>query len=132
MNKTTVHILTIFLLLVSLTTNGQKIGDGCGLDKDPKLNKCELEFFDSFFSDKVYKKKNYDFQDKIFAFISGGQLIDKDDFFKLITNYRGPKGFDFFKNEQRNKTGYDGIIIINIKAYTLDNIVKMMENQKDK
>jgi hypothetical protein len=132
MSKATIDILIILLSLVSLTTNGQKVGDGCGLDKDPKLNKCELEFFDSFFSDEVFKKKNYNFQDKMFAFISGGQLIHKDDFFKLVVNYRGPKGFDFFNNEQRAKTGYDGVISVNSKAYNLDNIAKMIEKQKGK
>ena len=110
MRKTTIHILIILFSLVWLTAKGQKITDDCEHDKDPRLNKCELEFFDSFFADSVFKKKDYDFRDKKFAFLSAGQLMDKDDFFKLISEYRGPKGFDFFNIDQRTKTGYDGII----------------------
>jgi len=132
MSKTTVYILTIFLSFISLTSNGQKVREGCGLDKEPTLNKCELEFFDSFFGDENLKKKNFDFREKKFAFISGGQLIDKDDFFKLVEDYRGPKGFDFFNNEQKAKTGYDGIILVNLKAYSLDNIAQIIEKEKGK
>ena len=128
----TIRILTILLSLVSLATSGQNASDGCGLDRDPKLNKCELEFFNTLFGDEVFKKKNYDFHGKAFAFISGGQLVSKDDFFKLVVDYKGPKGFDFFNCEQRARTGFAGIISINSKAYNLDNIAKMIEKQKDK
>src|SRR6185369_4833880 len=124
MNKNTIHTLTILFFLAGLTASGQKITGDCGHDKDPKLSKCELEFFDVFFSDAVFKKKDHDFQDRNFAFLSAGQLIDKDDFFKLVLDYRGPKGFDFFNIDQRTKTGYDGIISINLKAHNLDNIAE--------
>lgn len=131
MIKTTIYILTILLSIAGLTANGQSATD-CGHDKDPRLNKCELEFFDSFFSDTAFKKKEYTFQDKKFAFLSAGQLLAKDEFFKLALNYRGPKGFDFFNRDQRIKTGYDGIISINLKAYNLDNIAESIKKQKDK
>lgn len=132
MSKALLHLLTLFLSFVSLTSNGQETHDGCGIDKDPKLNQCELEFFDSFFDDEGFKKKNYDFRDKKFAFISGAQLLDKDEFFKLVSNYRGPKGFNFFTSELRTRTGYDGIVLINLKAYNLDDMARIIEKQKDK
>ena len=127
----TIHTLTALISLVWLTASGQKVTDDCGRDKDPKLNKCELAFFDEFFADSVFKKKDYNFQDKKFVFLSAGQIMDKDDFFKNVSDYRGPKGFDFFNNDQRSKTGYDGIISINLKEYNLDTIAETIKNKKN-
>jgi hypothetical protein len=132
MSKKTIPTLTILISLASLTASGQRIADDCGLDKSAKLNKCELGFFEAFFADSVFKKKDYNFQDKKFAFLSAGQLIDKDVFFKNISDYRGPKGFDFFNKDQVAKTGYDGIISINLKTYNLDIIAEMIKKQKNK
>ena len=132
MRKTTIYTLTILISLFWLTASGQIVVDDCKHDKDPKLSKCELDFFDAFFADAVFKKKDYNFQDKKFAFLSAGQPIDKDDFFKVISKYRGPKGFDFFNNDQKTKTGYDGIISIHLKAYNLDNLAETIKKQKNK
>jgi hypothetical protein len=129
---TSIQVLTILFSMIGLAANGQKITEDCGHSTDPKLNKCELEFFDSFFIDPVFRKKDYDFRDKKFAFLSAGQLVEKDDFFKLISEYRRPKGFHFFNLDQRTKTGYDGIILINLKAYNLDNIAETIKKQKEK
>ena len=119
--------LTVLLTTIWLTSSGQTTTTDCGVDKNPKLNKCELEFLDSFFADAIYKKTDYNFSDKKFAFISGQQLIDKDVFFKSADVFRGPKGFDFFDNEQKTRTGYDGVIIINLKMYNKDNVIKLIE-----
>lgn len=82
-----------------------------------------------FFADAIFKKKDYDFSEKKFAFISGQQLIDKDVFFKSADVYRGPKGFDLFDNEQKARTGYDGVIIINLKMYNKETVIKLLEQK---
>jgi hypothetical protein len=123
--------LTVLLTIICLTSRGQVTITDCGVDKNPILNKCELEFLDSFFADAIFKRKDYNFSDKKFAFVSGQQLIDKDVFFKSADFYRGPKGFDLFDNEQKAKTGYDGVIIINLKMYNKKTVIKLIE-QKSK
>jgi hypothetical protein len=129
----------IFYLLIALfqmaaqESKGQKIKqDSCGVDKSAVLNKCELSFLDTFFADSIFKKENYDFSNKKFAFISGGELLDKDNFFKLIEGYKGPKGFDFIEKEKRMQTGFDGIILVSLKRYNVNDIVKLLKTQNNK
>lgn len=132
MVKTTLHLLIILLSITWLTCNGQGVGDACGVDKKSVLNECELEFFDTFFEAEIFNKTDHDFRGKRFAFISSGELKDKVEFFEGISEYKGPKGFDFFNQDQRTKTGYDGVIVINLKMYNINDIIELILNQKGK
>lgn len=127
MGKLYFYVLGMTLLLLGANSHGQEFKyENCGTDTSAMLNECEVRFLNHFYTEEMLKKKAHEFSGKRFAFISADRIITKKDFFDLTAHYRGPKGFDFFTKEQKALTGYDGVVMINRKAYNLDQIAKLI------
>lgn len=134
MKKETIIPWTIFRLLTILLLFGHRCDaqtinkDSSGLDSSEVLNKYEIALLDSIFSDPLFEKSKHEFKDKKIAFFSATEYLPKDEFFKIAKSYRGPKGFDVLDENQQRETGYDIIILINVKAYQKDYYTNKLKN----
>jgi hypothetical protein len=134
--------LLIFLSLVTNTTFGQKMKtDSCRIDNCAKMNKFEVKYIDSvFFAQYEIKKgelgsftNGFDFNEKRIAFFDcsktteNGYMTKKEFFQKVLPEYHGPHGLTILKENEKNETGYDAIIVINCKMIVEEELVEKLK-----
>ena len=135
-------ILIIFLLLTTSLTWGQSIKtDSCGIDTSAVLNEFEIHFIDSVFFASYETRKGelgsftngFNFHEKKIAFYDcsktteNGYMTKKEFFEKVLPEYRGPHGLTVLKDNERNETSYDAIIVINCKMIVEGELVEKLK-----
>jgi hypothetical protein len=114
--------ITTLLSILTIGLFGQTI-DSLGLDNNPRLTKCEAEYFNNEFKDW---RKEFDFTDKKVAFVTGSTAnkhLTKTDYFnkvksRLKDNYEMTHSALYLTEEEKLKSGYDAIVVSWIKLLT--------------
>ena len=134
--------LIIFLSLVVVSTLGQTMQtDSCGIDTSAVLNEFEIRYIESVFFAPYKTKKDefgsftngFNFHEKKIAFYDcsktteNGYMTKKEFFEKVLPEYRGPHGLTVLKDNERNETSYDAIIVINCKMIVEGELVEKLK-----
>jgi hypothetical protein len=134
--------LIFLLFLINSTSYGQAISlDSCGLDKNPRLTKFELDYFDQvLFADSIHDfKKGFKFAGKNICFFtcdasaSQDGFVTKDKFFDIgaPSGYRGPRGIYALTEEQKQNVGpVDAVVIIQCKEYSDKDLIDKLRQRK--
>ena len=123
-------VIVFHFLFTALISNGQATDqDSCGNNESPFLNKCEAVFFDSLFATMTSRKEKTNFLNKKIAFFYDYSQVSKEQFFILIKGFRGPKGVDILNDKQKDETGYDAIVMVNLKSYQKDYFVNKLKSK---
>jgi len=135
-------ILIIFLFWAAFTTFGQSLRtDSCGIDTSAVMNKFEIQYIDSVFFAPFEMKKGefgsftngFNFNEKRIAFFDcsktteNGYMTKKEFYQKILPEYHGPHGLTILKENEKRKTGYDGIITINCKMIVEGELVEKLK-----
>ena len=121
-------VIVFHFLFTALISNGQATDqDSCGNNESPFLNKCEAVFFDSLFATMTSRKEKTDFLNKFEKLFEANNF--EEQFFILIKGFRGPKGVDILNDKQKDETGYDAIVMVNLKSYQKDYFVNKLKSK---
>lgn len=110
----------LIFTMVSLNLSGQQ-SNNCGKDNDPKINKDEASFLNSYLTDT---KNGFDFSGKKIAFVtgsSGSKIGTKSEYFHEVRkwsldNSKISTSFIILTDDEKLKSGgYDAIITYWVK-----------------
>lgn len=115
-------VIILFFILFMSTLFGQNIED-CGLEESFELTKVEADFLNNYLKED---RKEFDFTNKKIIIVSGniGQNIDsKKQYFKDIKSRlefgtQIPTTLILFNEEEKLKSGCDGILTLWVKIFT--------------
>jgi hypothetical protein len=111
----------VFILFVS-NIFAQNI-DQCGIEESFKLTKIESDYLNNYLKEN---RKDFDFTDKKIIIVtgnSGQQIASKKQYFNDIKSWlengdKIPTTLIIFNEEEKFKSGYDGILTLWVKIFT--------------
>jgi hypothetical protein len=132
-------ITTLFLILFISNLFAQNIEE-CGLDENFELTKTESEYLNNYLKEK---RKEFDFNNKKIIIVSGNagqQIGSKKQYFKDIKSWLEKESqiattLIIFNEEEKLKSGCDGILTLWVKIFTEKEkrkIIKKLTIEKDK
>jgi len=132
-------ITTLFFILFISNLISQNIEE-CGLDEKFELTKTESEYLNNYLKEK---RKDFDFNNKKIIIVSGNvgqQIGSKKQYFKDVKSWLEKESqiattLIVFNEEEKLKSGCDGILTLWVKIFTEKGkrkIIKKLTIEKDK